>query len=75
MTNPKMIPVESSNIKAISEYDSKNRQCFVQFKKTDAIYVIKTFPRDLYDQWMKAKSKGKFYIEFIKNDFTVERIA
>jgi hypothetical protein len=60
----KMIPVESSNIKAVG-YDPSTRECRVRFHN-GAEHVHMDIPPEKHSGFMTAESHGKYYNEHIK---------
>ena len=62
-------PVDSSSIKAIG-YDKATQTLFVQLLSTMETYTYQDVPDEVYDAFVSAKSKGRFYAEKIKGKFT-----
>ena len=77
MTIPEMIPVESSNIRSIS-FDLATQELFVQFigrgGKADSIYKYIAVPKELFERFMNAPSKGSFFASFVKSHYSAVRI-
>lgn len=67
----KMTKVESTSI---SEVGYKRRTMHVQFNTGDT-YEYKKVPRAVFDALVKAQSKGKFFLENIKETFNYRLIA
>ena len=67
----KMTAVTSSNIASVG-YD-KIKELHVEFK-TGARYSFMDIAPDLFDQFSKAESKGKFFAENIKGKFETTKI-
>ena len=61
---PEMKNVDSSNIAAIG-YDHELSELFVQYKN-GMTYKYKEVPTNIYESFLKAKSKGKFMNEEVK---------
>ena len=59
-----MKPVESSNIRAIG-YDESKAELHVEFKGS-GVYVYHDVPKETYDKFMAAESKGSFLAKNIK---------
>jgi hypothetical protein len=53
-----MVAVESSNIKAIG-YDKPTRKLRIQFKS--GLYEYVNVEKQLFDGFLEAESKGKFF--------------
>ena len=65
--NIEMIPVTSSNIEAVG-YNEQTETLYVQFKG-GKVYSYERVPPYTYDELMAADSVGKFFNQFIKNQF------
>ncbi|MDD2239584.1 MAG: KTSC domain-containing protein [Kiritimatiellae bacterium] len=65
-------PIDSSAIKALG-YDDASQTLFVQMLSTMEIYAYQDVPSEVYDSFMDAKSKGRFYAEKIKGKYTSEK--
>jgi hypothetical protein len=63
-----MIPVISSNVKSIG-YNPKNKITYVKFNN-DSMYVYFGVPRETFENFKKAESKGKFLHLHIKNSYS-----
>lgn len=61
------IDVESSNIKSVL-YDGEKQELLVQFK-SGKIWSYAEVPQQVYDDFMAAGSKGKFFFANIKSKF------
>ncbi len=64
---PEMIPVESSNIEAI-RYDAIEQKLFVRFK-TGRLYSYQGVSKDIFDEFMAAESKGRYFVQHIKLNY------
>jgi hypothetical protein len=64
-----MIEVESSNIESVGY---ENNQLFVKFK-SGGLYAYKNVPSALYQQFLTAESKGKYFFSHIKGKFDFEK--
>lgn len=62
-----MKPVESSQVKAVG-YDPAASELFIEFTR-GAVYVYRGVPRDVYDRFLAAESKGRFFSQEIKGKF------
>lgn len=61
--------VKSSNIAAVGW------EPFLVIKfKGGGIYIYKGVPEKMYEKFLKAKSKGKFFFKNIKGKFEFEKI-
>ena len=67
-----MIPVDSSNIKAIG-YDPDQARLEIEFKSGTA-YEYFDVPQHIYDELLIAESKGKFASSNIYKVFGQQRI-
>ncbi len=61
------IPVESSNIEAVS-YDAAHKILSVRFHKS-GVYRYAGVSEEIYKEFLGAESKGKFFIQHIKGHF------
>ncbi len=57
-------PVESSQIKTVG-YDPESGEMDIQFKP-GSVYRYRNVEQKLFDDFMAAESKGKFFGQFIK---------
>lgn len=62
--------VESSNIEKIGYL---NEDLYVGFK-SGALYKYKNVPKEKFDEFLKAESKGRYMNEFKKNNYEYERV-
>lgn len=53
----------------MGEYDTINSILYVTFKHGKR-YSHEKFPRTLWAKFVKAESKGRFYNEFIRDNYT-----
>ncbi len=68
-----MFEVASSNIKAAG-YDRATLTLRIQFKTSPLSYDFKGVSSELYLEFMKDRSKGKFFFSRIKGKFDHEKI-
>lgn len=68
-TNIELQKVESSNLYAVG-YDDKNKELIIQFGQPTpkSEYVYKNITKQMYNNLMKAESKGKFFHEKIRKN-------
>lgn len=66
----KMIEVQSSNIKKVG-YDKNN--LYVEYNS--GTYEYTQVPKQLYEDLLKAESKGRFMNENIKGKYIYKKIA
>lgn len=59
-----LTPVESRSITAAG-YDEASQTLSVQFK-SGAVYQYKDVPRETFDAFMAAESKGRFFQESVR---------
>jgi hypothetical protein len=71
-TAPELVPVVSSNIKAIG-YDAAKRSLLVQF--TTGVYAYADVSPETYAAFMEAESKGKFFAAYIKKPYLCEKVG
>jgi hypothetical protein len=68
-----LTPVESSNLKGV-HYDPNTQALTVQFH-TGGMYRYEQVPVSIYDDLMKAPSKGKFFIQKIRTTYQFSKIS
>ena len=68
-----MVKVESSNINAVG-YDTSFGGLVVEYKNGNK-YMYEKVPMEVYDNLMKADSKGRFVNENVKGKFEYKKIA
>ena len=75
ITPPKfmMFEVKSSNLKAVG-YDKATLTLRVQFKTSSTTYDYKGVSPDLFLEFMKSDSKGRFFFTRIKGKFDIKKI-
>lgn len=66
-----MKPVESSNIRSIG-YDESKADLHVEFKGS-GIYIYHDVPKEVYDGFMAAESKGNFLAKNIKGVYSASK--
>jgi KTSC domain len=62
-----MVPVESSNIKAVG-HDAATNELHIRFTN-GTTYIHSGVPRAFYQNMLQAPSKGKYHAERIKGTF------
>ena len=62
-----MQQVESSNIKSIGWNEDK---LYVRFKSSERLYCYQGVKKDLYEAFLNAESKGRFFCENVKNKYS-----
>jgi hypothetical protein len=67
-----MMPVQSSNIKAIG-YDLEQCILYIEFK-SGGLYAYKDVPKPLYEDLGYSESVGKFFFAHIKGKFECEKV-
>ena len=67
MTAPQLAPVESSSIAAIG-YNPAERALWVQFV-TGRTYRYHDVPRETYEEFLRAESKGRYFNREIRDAF------
>lgn len=68
-----MLEVESSNVKAIG-YDDAEAALYVDFKNGGR-YRYDSVPKWIYEDLMKAESKGRYLAISIKTAFPGKRVS
>lgn len=68
-----MVKVESSNISAVG-YDMNFGSLIVEYK-SGMKYQYKNVPYELYENLLKAESKGRFVNENVKGKFEYNRLV
>lgn len=63
--------VESTNIDKVGYL---NEDLYVKFK-TGATYRYKNVPKNIYEDFLAAESKGRFMNELKKNKYEYERVV
>ncbi len=66
---PEMISVTSSNILAVG-YDKETTTLYITFK-SNKTYLYDRVPASVYEELMAADSVGKYFNQFIKNNYGV----
>lgn len=69
---PDMIPVDSSNIESVG-YDSGNRELHVRFLG-NRTYVYSDVPSELFEEMLRAPSKGSFLNRAVKGAYAYREI-
>ena len=68
-----MIKVESSNINAVG-YDTSFGGLVVEYKNGNK-YMYEKVPMEVYENLLKAESKGRFINESVKGKFEYKKIT
>jgi len=66
--NPKWIPINSSFIKAVAYYEPLEMFEIVM-KRDNKLYMHQPVPKKVFDDFMAAESKGRFYNEVIRKKY------
>jgi len=67
------VSVKSSTVSTI-DYDSKTRELTVEFLNGGR-YVYEAVPESVYNDFVKAESKGKFVAKSLKNKFKTRSLT
>jgi len=67
-----MVVVKSSNIHSL-EYIPEEKELTIEFN-SGGVYVYRKVPKDVYDSFLEADSKGKFFFKHIKKNYDFERL-
>jgi len=73
MSNPVMRPVSSSNVAAVG-YQEADQALFVEFH-SGALYRYEGVPRDVYDAFVAASSKGRFVWQRLRDRYSYRRVT
>lgn len=65
-------PVISSNIKSIG-YNKEEKVLEIEFNH-GGVYEYSNVPKNAYESLNNAPSKGRYFIKYIKNIFTCQRV-
>ena len=68
----KMVEVISSNIKAIG-FDELKNELTVEFN-SGSKYTYSSVPLSIYETFLEAESKGKFFHRNIRNVYSYSRV-
>jgi len=69
-----LIAVISSNVAAIG-YDIRSQDLYVRFYHASRIYVYSGVPLSVYEDFLRAPSKGQFLAWMIKGHYPYSRVA
>lgn len=64
------MPYVSSSAISRIEYDDNTRRLFITFQHGET-YTYYGVPRHVYDAFLRAASKGRFYNDYIKDRYSV----
>ena len=73
LDNANMRAVDSSNLKAIG-YDPNTRELFVQMARNDSVYKYADVSLNLFERFSNAESKGRFFVQEIKDRFQTTKL-
>jgi len=62
----KRIPVDSSDLKSVG-YDEAKKLLEVEFLRKESVYQYSRVPKRVYEELMKAVSKGSYFSEHIRD--------
>ena len=68
-----MLPVVSTLIESVG-YDEADQKLYVKFY-SGPTYVYKGVPLELYGELLQSASVGRFFLEKIKGNFEMEKMA
>ena len=72
MPQPDMKLVESSNIWQIG-YDADEKKLYICFNE-GGTYTYDDFPPEMWEEFQKASSKGKFFYKAIKGRYDFSKV-
>ncbi len=67
------VPVTSTSISSIG-YDAKSQTLEVEFVN-GGVYLYMSVPPEVHDGFLKAESKGTFYVAHVRNDYPFQKIS
>jgi hypothetical protein len=67
-----MIPVTSSNLKAVG-YDAFTQELQVEFQNGGA-YIYSAVPVEIFNALMEAKSVGRYFLNEIRGKFEARKV-
>jgi hypothetical protein len=67
------IPVRSSNVASVG-YDAENSILEIEFQD-GGIYQYFRVPQNVHAGLMSASSKGSYFARYVKDKYTVKRVA
>lgn len=66
-------PLESKLL-ASSAYDAGKQTLYLRFRSGE-VYRYFEFPREQYQAFLAAESRGRYFLSYIRNHFRYERLA
>lgn len=66
-------PLESKLL-AAAAYSAPRRILYLRFQSGE-IYRYFTFPAELYQEFLDADSRGRYFLSYIRNHFPYERLT
>jgi hypothetical protein len=66
-------PLESKLL-AASAYDAGKHTLHLRFRSGE-VYRYFEFPEEQYREFLDAESHGRYFLNYIRNDFRYERLA
>jgi hypothetical protein len=64
-----------SDMLSAAAYDAEKQTLYLRFRKTGDVYRYFEFPKDNYREFLDAESRGQYFLNEIRHDFTYERLA
>lgn len=68
------IDSESSKLLTKAEYSPLYHQLKIWFKTTGKVYMYKGVPEEIWEEFKKADSKGKYFHAYIKSLYACEKL-
>jgi hypothetical protein len=65
--------VQSSAISEVT-YQKKSENLYVTFKRDGATYLYEDVPQEVYDEFMKADSKGIYFKNIIEPNYPYRKV-
>jgi hypothetical protein len=63
-----------SKMLASSAYEAKRHTLYLRFRSGD-VYRYFEFPQQQYQDFLNAESRGRYFLNHIRNHFRYERLA
>jgi hypothetical protein len=68
------LPLETKML-ASAAYDAEKHTLYLRFRKTGDVYLYFDFPQENYRAFVAAESRGQYFLNDIRHDFTCERLT
>jgi hypothetical protein len=68
------IPLESKMLASVA-YDAREHMLYLRFRKTGDVYRYFDFRAMEYQAFLDSESKGRYFLDHIRDCFRYERLA